>query len=124
MKDFLRPTKVTWVVFLVFLVIFVAPMVLSFVDDFLKIGVGLDTVRGLFAPMLFSVYVIFVLLFRLLHSILGSSVGSWNSGRFSYPEPNLFGWVLVLLMETVIWYLFASVISKIWYALKSRNKQI
>jgi len=112
MKNFLKPTKVTWIVFGILLVFMYLP-VLVFLDRFpprdlieiLELG---DTVYYL----VFPAFVAYALLFNLFNSI-GLPIEQ-NSANFLSTATNTFGLTLILGTQMIILYLIASAASK-WY---------
>ena len=121
MKNLFKPTRVTWIVFgVLFLLV---PFPLFVVATLGVFEIWAETPEFL-ERYLFIIYmVVFSGIFKLYNG-LQLPVGGWSGGWFSHPEPNVFGWVLVLTTPVLVSYIIASIIARVWYAIKNRNRQI
>lgn len=114
MKTFLRPTKVTWLV-----------LPIIFITNAL-IGYGFFVLNGDISLLLqaFGLLVI-SLVYEGTEINVGTDVrgeGFW----IPIPMPNALGWVMIiltLLINLVIYYVIASVISKYYYHRKQARNQ-
>lgn len=110
MKEFLKPTKFTWIVLFV---MFVAPALLYLLSLVITDNDFFDRIIG----SLFLPYLILAFISSGIFEIFGlhTIVGGW----FAYP--NTLGWLSSIIFWFIIFYLFASIVSQIW--LKARKNR-
>ncbi len=110
MKDFLKPTRVTW-----FAMIFLCCMI--FVSFLFSSGVIPD--KGILTDIFAGLVIAFLMLPTILLANMGF-IKLYSSSGF-LPIPTVFGYVVSITTTLIIFYLMASVISRMWYKIKSRQ---
>ena len=112
MRNFLRPTKVTWL-------FFIPPMLLlvlmCFEDAFLG-EFRLSAPFEILEVLLFFFYIISSLP-ALFFKRVGFNVGRTSEGIIlsGIPLLNKLGWFLIVLTDSIIFYIFASLCSLLFY---------
>ncbi|OHB12232.1 MAG: hypothetical protein A3G46_01240 [Candidatus Zambryskibacteria bacterium RIFCSPLOWO2_12_FULL_39_16] len=100
--NLLKPTKLTFAIFGLLFLLSVSSYILPFLAPF----------------ALFNL--ISILLIFTIFKNLGINVGYLTGGPFRFPEPNILGWVLIILIIGCFYYLIASLIS---YIIKNEKKR-
>lgn len=67
-------------------------------------------------PFLLSYTLLF---FRF--NIIGLPVGKLGQGWGGFPDPNLFGWIVIVGVQLLILYILALLFSIIWYKIKRKK---
>lgn len=116
MKNFLKPTKITWVVIGLFIFLVLIGFLFSsgMLPDF-----------GMLTNIFVGIALIVLLLPAVLFDRIGIPALYPSSGAFlALPNPTPFGFILSITASLIIFYLLASLVSLLWYKFKSKKSDI
>ena len=116
MKSFFKPTKITWIIFSVLTILFLGTISLWLLEV---------NIFDSFEPILFGIYAVTVLLPSGFIIEMGLPFAEYTSaGWWRFPEPTIVGWIIVAFLNFTVYYLFACIVSKIWYSVKAKFKDV
>jgi len=102
-KEFFKPTKLTWIIFSIIVLILVLNVIILNIFDF---GIEILVMIPFYSP-----YIVF--------ESLGLNLGSAGGSGWGWPLPNLLGYIVIIISNIIVIFFVSLLISKLANKIKN-----